>query len=211
MGIELDLRLSADGEIMVFHDETLARMTGRAGRFEDYQAAELAGMQLGHSGEQIPRLEDLLSFWPAGLPLLAELKIDGTTDPEAFATRLGRRLLDWEGLAGAMSFSPAAMRALPASLLRGQLIEWSDGPGLLEETGSEALAAGADYLGIHVRDMQRAAGLFLTPRGGLVVWTVRDAGVMQQAESLGIGVIFEYPGEPGFAVMEEDGARHDGA
>ena len=41
-GVELDVRLSADGEAMVFHDDTLARMTGAEGRVRD-QSAKAVG------------------------------------------------------------------------------------------------------------------------------------------------------------------------
>jgi hypothetical protein len=49
-------------------------------------------------------------IWPYQLPLLTELKIDGNTDPEAFARRVGDRLAGhWKGFAAAMSFSEKAV------------------------------------------------------------------------------------------------------
>lgn len=45
-GIEIDLQLSRDGVAMVFHDETLERLTPRSGWLRDLTAAELAAIPL---------------------------------------------------------------------------------------------------------------------------------------------------------------------
>lgn len=47
--IELDVQLSKDGEIMIFHDEDLARITGQKGLLKDHTYAELR--KLDASGE----------------------------------------------------------------------------------------------------------------------------------------------------------------
>ena len=44
-GIELDIQLSKDGEIMVFHDETLNRLMNKAGYLRDYSAKQLSAMK----------------------------------------------------------------------------------------------------------------------------------------------------------------------
>ena len=43
-GIELDVRLSKDGELVVFHDDTLERVTDREGRVDSFTAKELADL-----------------------------------------------------------------------------------------------------------------------------------------------------------------------
>ena len=43
---ELDVRLTRDGEVVVFHDRALRRLTGAAGRVEDRAAAELRALRL---------------------------------------------------------------------------------------------------------------------------------------------------------------------
>jgi glycerophosphoryl diester phosphodiesterase len=62
-GIELDVRLDRDGDVIVAHDRDLARVTaGRdVRRFEDVGRAELSSVDLG-GGERIPRLEDVLRW-----------------------------------------------------------------------------------------------------------------------------------------------------
>lgn len=73
-GIELDIRLSSDGEIMVFHDDTLDRLCGRPERFEELSASELSWVGITGSCDRIPRFEDVLSRVDEATPLLIELK-----------------------------------------------------------------------------------------------------------------------------------------
>lgn len=75
-GLELDVRLSRDGVVVVHHDETLERTTNLRGRVADHSADELwradAGWQFGHEdarpyrglGHGIPRLHWVLSRYP---------------------------------------------------------------------------------------------------------------------------------------------------
>jgi glycerophosphoryl diester phosphodiesterase len=60
-GVELDVRLSADGEAMVFHDEILARMTGAEGRVCDHSARALQALTLNGGDETIPTLAEALA------------------------------------------------------------------------------------------------------------------------------------------------------
>ncbi len=61
-GIELDVHLSADGEAVVFHDDSLKRMTGAPGKVTDRTAAELAELRLAGSDEKIPTLLEALAL-----------------------------------------------------------------------------------------------------------------------------------------------------
>jgi glycerophosphoryl diester phosphodiesterase len=78
-GIELDVRLAGDGEVVVFHDPTLARMTeGRDERaVAALSAAELAAVLLPGGGA-VPTLAAVLSFAKErALAVNVELKHDG--------------------------------------------------------------------------------------------------------------------------------------
>ena len=64
-GIELDVLLTADDQLVVFHDETLERMTNGQGKLEAYTLAQLKALQLkGTEGnltdERIPTLDEVL-------------------------------------------------------------------------------------------------------------------------------------------------------
>jgi glycerophosphoryl diester phosphodiesterase len=58
-GIELDVRLDGDRHVVVFHDGSLDRLTGRPGRMEELSAAERATLRVG--GEPVPLLAEVLA------------------------------------------------------------------------------------------------------------------------------------------------------
>lgn len=73
-GIELDIQLSSDGEVMVFHDYTLERMCGVKGSLSDHTAEELGKMRLLGTEYTIPTLKEVLRVVNKRVPLLIELK-----------------------------------------------------------------------------------------------------------------------------------------
>lgn len=194
LGIEFDVRPSEEGEIMVFHDPVIERMTTLRGLVEQYRTSALRTLTLNGTSEHIPTLDDLLAIWPAHLPLLCEMKIDGTTDPDRFARKVGARLADWDGLAAAMSFSEDAVRALPKGLMRGQLV-YPAGPvggdrtdGIVER----ALADGIDYLAVHYTDMARVMERTQGTNTPVVVWTVRSEADLAAVRPYKAAIIFEH-------------------
>lgn len=194
LGIEFDVRPARDGTPVIFHDDMLERMTGRRGRTEELSAKELGRLSLGNSSEHLPTFSELLRIWPYQLPLLTELKIDGKTEPEAFARRVGDRLSHWKGFAAAMSFSEEAVRALPMGLMRGQLIAsvskigGSDFDSILERAIKDRI----DYLAVHHSDIERAA---LKSQGSnlpIVVWTIRTTEHLDRSAAHKAAIIFEH-------------------
>jgi glycerophosphoryl diester phosphodiesterase len=61
--LETDVRATADGVLVAFHDPTLERVTDRAGRIEQLPWSEVAQARIG-GREPVVRLEDLLDAWP---------------------------------------------------------------------------------------------------------------------------------------------------
>ena len=61
--LETDIRVTADGKVMVFHDEDLVRLCGRPTRFraDSGRAAVLARI---NGTEPIPFLDEVLDAWP---------------------------------------------------------------------------------------------------------------------------------------------------
>lgn len=194
LGIEFDVRPARDGTPVVFHDDTLDRMTKRTGKTEALNAKELGRLALAGSSERLPTFLELLRIWPYQLPLLTELKIDGKTDPEAFARRVGDRLSRWKGFAAAMSFSEKAVRALPSGLMRGQLIGPVSkiGEADFDAVLNRAVSDRIDYLAVHHSDVERAA---LKSQGSglpVVVWTVRTIEDLDRCAAQKAAVIFEH-------------------
>ena len=61
-GIELDLQLSSDGEVMVMHDYNLERMTGCDKMLKELTAAELQKLHLNGTEERVPTLKEVLDI-----------------------------------------------------------------------------------------------------------------------------------------------------
>lgn len=72
-GIELDVQLSRDGTLFVFHDWTLERLAGERREVESSSVAELGEVRL-EGAERIPTLAEALAHLPPHYPLNIELK-----------------------------------------------------------------------------------------------------------------------------------------
>jgi glycerophosphoryl diester phosphodiesterase len=119
-GLELDVRLSRDGEVVVHHDAALERTTGGPGAVAEHTAAELASLDAGcrfvdasgrtpflGQGCGVPRLREVLERYP-GVPLIVELK---AADPRLVTRTIDLvRAADAVGRVALGSFSGAALR-----------------------------------------------------------------------------------------------------
>ncbi|MEK7116090.1 MAG: glycerophosphodiester phosphodiesterase family protein [Patescibacteria group bacterium] len=79
-GIEFDLRVSKDGELVVCHDANLHRVAGDAHRVEELTLAELQSIALRHGG-RIPSLHDVTSTIHASMLFDMELKHADAVEP----------------------------------------------------------------------------------------------------------------------------------
>lgn len=82
-GVELDVHLTADGQVAVIHDDTVDRTTDGAGRVADLTLAAIKSFDAGSkhsaefSGQKVPTLEEVLELvigWPGSKRVLIELK-----------------------------------------------------------------------------------------------------------------------------------------
>jgi glycerophosphoryl diester phosphodiesterase len=73
-GIECDIQLSVDGEAIVFHDETLDRLTDATGPLSSLSAAEIAKLGIKGSGEPPPTFTAFLETVAGRTPIICELK-----------------------------------------------------------------------------------------------------------------------------------------
>lgn len=123
-GIELDVQLTRDKIPVVFHDFTLQRVCGVAGKVSDYTYEELMQFSLCSSEQKIPRFEEVLRLVDGRVPLLIEYKIPGGNTR---VCRLTDRLLQqYKGVYCIESFHPLALlwyRRNRKEILRGQLAE----------------------------------------------------------------------------------------
>ena len=122
VGFELDLQLSKDGKVMVFHDYTLKRMTGNEGKLGDTDSDLLAKMALGGTDNTIPTFEDVLALNNGRVPMLIELK--GENANSRLCPAVAAVLKDYKGPYCIESFNPLllmSMRKYLPDALYGQL------------------------------------------------------------------------------------------
>ena len=109
-GIELDIQLSLDGEVMVFHDGTLSRMTGVDKNLCELTADELSELRLAGSEHKIPTLREVLELVDGRVPLLVELK-GGTLDT-TLCDKAYEILKDYRGSFCLESFNPWLVKGI---------------------------------------------------------------------------------------------------
>ena len=103
-GIELDVQLSADGEVMVFHDYTLGRMTGCEKKLCELTAEELSALRLKETDEKIPTFREVLSLIDGRVPILVELK--GESADASLCPKVAELLFGYDGAYCIESFNP---------------------------------------------------------------------------------------------------------
>ncbi len=113
-GIELDVRLSKDGVLVVFHDDTLERMVGLPGRVIDYTAKELSEMHLADTEEGIPTFEEVLALVDGRVPLLVEIKESASDSSVSLAT--AEMLKGYSGPLLIESFNPLSLSRIKEAL-----------------------------------------------------------------------------------------------
>ena len=120
--IELDIHLTKDEKIVVFHDDTLDRMTNKKGNVYDYTLEELTTTKLV-TGSTIPSLEEVLKLVDGKVPLLIELKIDFKN--YKLEKELIKLLDNYNGEFAIQSFRPGTIiyfRIFRPKYIRGLLI-----------------------------------------------------------------------------------------
>ncbi|MBR5451582.1 MAG: glycerophosphodiester phosphodiesterase [Clostridia bacterium] len=121
--IENDIHLTKDGEIVVFHDDTLDRVCGVEGKVEEKTLAELKELKLLGTNEQIPTLKECLELVDARVPMLIEFKVVGG-NTKALCEKANEILKDYKGLYFVQSFYPGVLgwyKKNRPDICRGQL------------------------------------------------------------------------------------------
>lgn len=106
-GIELDIQLSKDGYLVVFHDETLLRVCKNAKKISNLTLEEISAFNLGDDEDTIPLFSDVLNLVVGRVPLLIEIKPHG--DCVETAKKAAEILKDYKGAYAVQSFHPAPL------------------------------------------------------------------------------------------------------
>jgi glycerophosphoryl diester phosphodiesterase len=203
-GIELDVHLSADGQAVVIHNDTVDETTNGSGPVRQMTAAQLQSLDAGRwfdprfAGERIPTLEEVFATLGQQSFINVEIKVEtGYHPPEQEAEAV--RLIEDYGLVERVivsSFSPTSLRRVHRMNPRiplGFLYE-SAQPGLLPLLVQRFYAP----LTAWHPDMKRVDARYLSrarrQQQRVNVWTVNTADDMRRMRDLGVnGIITNYP------------------
>ncbi len=125
--IECDLSLTKDGNIIVFHDHNLKRLTGLNKKVEQVNYDELKDLNLFISNEKIPRLEELLTLVGGKVPLLIELKPHGNM--KKLCQTFMHHMEKYQGKWAVFSFHPKVVLWFKKNypdVVRGQISAYFD-------------------------------------------------------------------------------------
>src|SRR3954451_21242730 len=181
---ELDVRLTRDGEVVVFHDRALRRLTGAPGRVEDRTAGEVRALRLFGSKERVPLLGEVLELVGGRVPLVIELKAG------APPTALERAVLAaLDGYAGEVAIQSFRLRTV-------RELDRSDAPCAIGHLWHRRTVTAATerfaFVGCHVDGVPRRAVRRRREAGGVVLaWTVRSAEQARRALRFVDNYIFE--------------------
>lgn len=191
-GVELDVRMSGDGEVVVIHDPDTCRVSKKCVGVGEASAEELATTPLG-MGQGVPTLRDVLAALPRGALLFVEIKEVEAAIPAYEEVKEAGRVPDTFFI----SFHPEAIGKIRGAddtakigFLIGSLEAARQVPGLATELRINAVLPpiqGMQILGkdefINELRALKAAGAFVA------VWTVNDPGLMRELAQLVDAVI----------------------
>lgn len=199
-GIEFDVRLSADGEAVVFHDDLLERMTGRPERVDDLSAAELHTVSLRGADQGIPSLRQVLHQVAGRAMILVEIKAHQSF--HELEPLVAEQLDHYDAPFAVISFDAGSLawfadnrpdfpRGMDASGFSDQALETSDSDlenifeGLVDLARPHFLVLNMDMVGGRIATRYRQAGL------PVVAWTVRSSEDISAISDHCDNIIFE--------------------
>ncbi len=197
-GMELDVQLSRDGQVVVFHDDTLDRACGVASRVDELDYDELKTLSLFGTEERIPLFSEVLALVDGRTPLIVELKTGHRNDE--LCEKTWEMLRTYPGAYCIESFHPlivAWFRFHAPTVLRGQLSQLPEDFVRNGQKITEALVLGNTLLNVAARPQfiayrigpKPACVRFAEALGAMPVgWTSHS----RDSEAGRDAVIFEY-------------------
>ena len=201
-GIEIDIQLSKDNRIVVFHDDDLKRMCGIDKKVSDLTLAELKSLRLRGTSETIPTLSEVLRFIGGRVPLLVEIK--GERADERLCRGASLLLDRYNGAFCVQSFSPLIIRWFKKyrpSYARGQLVtkitsHTRKGSRTVNFLLSHMLTnflSRPDFISINGHMRKKLGFLICTKilHAEGFAWTIRNQNEFDVCKKAGLTVIFE--------------------
>jgi glycerophosphoryl diester phosphodiesterase len=199
--LELDVRATSDGHVVVAHDETLERCTNGAGELGAQHWADIRLLDAAFSwpafrgrGLSIPSFEDVLRAFP-GTRLNVEIKSEATIEPFVHLVRradcLARVCLgsEHDTIADALArLLPQACLFYPRNALAAFVLPIKGGDAPEDDARFTVLDMPLHWEGVTMFDASLAS-MARAHHKWINVWTVDDPADMSRAIADGVGGI----------------------
>lgn len=201
--IELDVRITGDNQVVVFHDEDLRRLCSREGMVAHLPLSELKTFTLLGTQETVPSFRDVLDLVKGRTPLVVEIKKHKGEPAGVLEASVARMLQHYPGPFVVQSFSPRTVKWFQKhapQIVRGQIA--TDLANMMKDLSwfnrvrlKRALMSGygnPDFLAYDVRDLPSEITAAARRRGlPILSWTVRSPTERARAAAHADNIIFE--------------------
>ena len=202
--IETDVRFTKDKKLIVFHDDSLLRVTGDGRLAQDCTLEEISRLRLMGTREHIPLFSEFLETVAGRVPLLIEIKSMPGVSGREIAEAVAEELEGYPGEYAIQSFQPFYVKAykrLRRNVACGLLASASTKK---EDFGNSPFwrfesfvlrnlllnfTVKPDFISYRFEDLprRRVAGF----KGPKLAWTVRSKADETRARAYANNIIFE--------------------
>ncbi len=191
--IEIDVFRIKSGEIVVFHDKEVDRLTNGGGNIEDYDIADLRQLRLTNNS-MIPMLQDVLKLIDNKVRLNIELKGANTADRVNFIINYYIRNKEWSAdnflISSFIWDELKEMRKINPNIPLAVLTEADplDALAIARELGAEAI--NPNYRELSAENVREIRGEDFK----VYTWTVNDTTDIKAMQEIGVdGIITNFP------------------
>jgi len=203
--IECDVQLSSDGEVFVFHDDEVDRLTSGSGDFKSFSKLQIGRLPLKDTRDHIPTLREFLNVLAGSVLLICEIKscFDGSTDA---VKRVAELIGAYEGPIALKSFDPLMVEAMahhapdrPRGFIGESVYDDPEWDFLSADQKKDFAtmqsfdAMKLDFLSWYINDLDHSTPQMARRSLGLPImtWTVRNAEQREKAKRYADQIIFE--------------------
>lgn len=203
--IECDVQSSSDGTVIVFHDDSLDRLTGKHGKINQLNCQQLTSTKLLGSNDTIPTFEAFLEKINGRVPIICEIKSEFAGKLE-LVEKTALIVQYYRGPLAIKSFDPdvvSAVSKLIPDRPRGFIGESSyDDPewDFLSKNQKISMASLShlehsrpDFLSWYIKDLDQAPPQLARKSLGLplMTWTIKTSEDIQKARQYADQIVFE--------------------